>query len=51
VALAAGFGLQLDRCDAEIFEAVHERLRQAGKKGQRESLMVKARERLGGRQQ
>ncbi|MEI6449250.1 MAG: hypothetical protein WCP98_04780 [Actinomycetes bacterium] len=46
MALACGFGLNLERCDAEVLAAVMARLEQREKAAKREQLMAKARERL-----
>jgi len=46
VALACGFGLDLERCDAEVFAALMVRLEQREKDAKRQALMAKAREQL-----
>jgi hypothetical protein len=47
VALAAGFGLNFETCDAEVFAAMHELLEQRAKHAERERLAQELKERLG----
>jgi hypothetical protein len=46
VALACGFGLDLERCDAEVLAALVVRLEQREKEERRQALAAKAREQL-----
>jgi hypothetical protein len=49
VALAAGFGLDFEHCDPEVFEAVEERLIQAERERKASALMADLRARMGRR--
>ena len=44
--MACGFGLDLERCDAEVLAALVSRLEQREKAAKRQELMTKAREQL-----
>jgi len=46
VALAAGFGLDFERCDAEVFAAVVDLLEQRAQESKRSALLDAARRRL-----
>jgi hypothetical protein len=48
VALGAGFGLDLERCDPEVFEALHEILTDRAREKRQDDLMAELRQRTGG---
>jgi hypothetical protein len=47
VALAAGFGLDLERCDPEVFDALYELLEEQGREQQRAKLEQDLRAKMG----
>jgi hypothetical protein len=47
VALGAGFGLDFERCDPWVFEAVSERLEEAAQKRRSDELAAELKARMG----